>query len=687
MQRFWQIEALFVILTLATGISAQTLTPSEKPADPLHAWVGLESPSDLDSWVQWHISEERRLVAELLAVRGTRTLENTLAPFDDAQAELDVAGREMYALFQVHAQSKIRDKAQELIEKLSTENDALGLNRDVYEALRAIELSKADAVTKHYVDRTLLGYRLTGADKDPATREAVRKLFDQMTQIGLKFKRNIQDDVRKIEITDKAELEGLPGDFIERHKPAADGKIVLTTDPPDVGPVMNYAKSPALRRAMYLARRQRCYPANKELILELLAVRHKTANLLGFSTWADLAIADTMMGSVAKLRIFLDESDRVTQAAAKKEFDLLSSFVARQDRKALPLTPPDLAYWSEQYRRSAYDFDSQSLRPYLPYQTVEAGILKVASRLFHLEFREVRDAPVWDPTVETYDVYDELDGGAKAGRMYLDLHPREGKDKWFSAPPLIPGTRGRQLPEALLIGNFSGGTAGDPGLLQFFEAETFFHEFGHMMHNILGGRQRWEGQSGASTEFDFLEAPSLMLEQMVRSPAILQTFAKHYQTGETIPTSLIAKMNRAGLFQRAGELRSHLGLGTFLLDLHNRRPEDMDLDVLYKADYARFNSVPSLEGDHSYASLDHLIGLSSNYYMYELDRAIALDIYAQFDEKRILDGPAALRYRRTILEPGSSKPASELLRDFLGRPQSMDALKHWLDEEFEAPPQ
>lgn len=348
---------------------------------------------------------------------------------------------------------------------LFAESSALGLDRDVYQALAAIDLKTADAATKYYVDRVLRAYRLVGADKDAATRETVHKYFDEIAEVSLKFERNVQDDVRKIEITDRAELDGLPGDYIEAHKAAANGKTTVTTNPPDMDPVMAYSKSPRLRRELYLAYRQRGYPANKQLLMDLLTVRQKVATVLGFSTRADVATADTMMGSASNVTAFLNEVDEAARPRAKQESDLLNAFVAKQDPKALPIMLSDFFYWSEQYRRATYNFDSQPVRPYFPYKTVEAGILKTASRLFHLEFREVEGAPVWHRSVRVYDVYDALNGGVKAGRIYLDMHPREGKDQWFSSPPLIPGTRGRELAEATLICNFPGGAAGDPGLM------------------------------------------------------------------------------------------------------------------------------------------------------------------------------------------------------------------------------
>ncbi len=682
------VDRLLVLLGLgfALTVCAQTAHPLAaplQPSDPLHVWVGLKDPAGLERWVNWHIAEERKAVSALLAVTGTRTPENTLALYDNAQFELTLASQQTYVMFAVHPDKGVRDKAQALEQVIGAESVALSLNPKVYGALAAIDIHKADAATRHYAEHAMLEFRLGGVDKDEATRAKVRRLADQMTETGLKFGRAVQDDVRKVEVKNVTELDGLPADYIARHKPGPEGIITLTTDEPDMGPVMSYAKSSSLRREMFLAYTNRAFPANKPVLFDLLRIRQEMATILGFNTWADLATADQMMGSAANMKQFLDQVDGVARPRANREFKQIEAFAKAQDPSAAPLTQSDSVFWGERYRRVAYDFDSQSVRPYFPYSEVEAGILKTASRLFHIEFRPAEDAPVWYPAVHAYDV---LDGGLTAGRIYLDMHPRTGKDKWFSESGLVPGQRGIRLPEATLICNFSGGIPGDPGLMQFDEVVTFFHEFGHMMHEVLGGQQRWSGQSGVSTEGDFVEAPSEMLEEVFHNPAILQSFGRHYQTGETLPSALIEKMNRASYFGRAGWVERQLMYSAFSLQVHDRPPAQVDLDTLEREDTVRFSPYQPVDGDHRYASFTHLTSYSSNYYTYVLDKVIALDFFEQFDPTNVLDGPAALRYRKAILEPGGSRPAVELVKDFLGRPQSIHALEHWMDREFAGPP-
>jgi len=238
------------------------------------------------------------------------------------------------------------------------------------------------------------------------------------------------------------------------------------------------------------------------------------------------------------------------------------------------------------------------------------------------------------------------------------------------------------MPEAGLICNFPGGEAGDPGLLQYSDVVTYFHEFGHLMHAILGGQTEWAGLSGFATEGDFIEVPSQMLEEFFRDVPLLQSFARHYQTGEVLPAALIQKMKLAGAFGRADWVRSQLYYTTLSLDLHDQDPAGIDLDRVTKRLYESLQPWQWIEGNRMYASFGHLMGYSSNYYTYAFDKVIALDFFAQFDPADLLSCPAAGRYRKTVLEQGGSKPGRQMVRDFLGRDEEFSAFSDWLNEEF-----
>jgi thimet oligopeptidase len=654
-------------------------------SEDLHAWEtgGATSAAALAAWVAARLAAHEAALAALLAVDGPRTPENSLRHYDEAIEQLSLAGAQAGVLNSVAADKAVRDQAQDEAQRVSMAGSALSLNRQVYDALAAIDLEGTSAATKHYVQRTLLGYRLAGVDKDQATRDHLQSLHEKATRLSLEFSRNIQEGGKTIEATE-AELDGLPADYLARHpvkkeQADAEGKVTLTTDQPDMQPVMTFASSAALRERMFLAYNTRAYPANQQILLDLLATRQDIASVLGFRSWADLATADQMMGSAANVRTFLAKLNEASRDGARREHELIVNFAREREPRLSAIDITSRAYWYEQFRRSAFDFDSQSVRAYFPYARVEAGVLETAARLFKVEFRRSQ-ASAWHADVSVFDVHED---GRLVGRFYLDMHPREGKDKWFSAAPIVTGVRGRALPEAALICNFPGGDEKDPGLLQYNDVVTYFHEFGHLMHAILGGRTEWAGLSGFATEGDFIEVPSQMLEEFFRDEKLLQAFAKHYQTGEVLPSEIIRKMKLAGAFGRADWVRSQLYYTTLSLDLHDQDPAGLDLDAITKRLYETLQPWTWVEGNRMYASFGHLTGYSSNYYTYAFDKVIALDFFGQFDPSDLLGCEAGSRYRTAVLEQGGSKPGREMVRAFLGRDEEFSAFSNWLNEEFE----
>lgn len=646
----------------------------------LHVWEagGAQSPEKLTAWVDARLKTHEAALADLVAVNHPRTPENTLRLYDAAIEQLSLAGAQAGILNSVAPLKAVRDQAQLEAQRVGQAAAALSLNRGVYDALAAMLIDYCSPATRHYVDRTLLGYRLAGVDKDEATRARLQALQEQATRLSLEFSRNIQEGGKTITATAE-ELAGLPQDYLDRHQPDADGRVTISTDQPDMQPVMTFASSPALRECMFMAYHTRAYPANKTVLEKLLATRQEIASILGFRSWADLATADQMMGSAGNAREFLRKLDDASRDGARREHQMILDFARKQQPGLKEIDITSRGYWYEQYRRSAFDFDSQSVRPYFPYKQVEVGILATAARLFKVEYRP-SDVPGWDPAVSVYDVFE---GEKRVGRFYLDMHPREGKDKWFSAAPVVTGVRGRYLPEAALICNFPSPSATDPGLMQYNDVVTFFHEFGHLMHAILGGHTEWAGISGFATEGDFVEVPSQMLEEFFRDEKLLQSFARHYQTGEVLPSAIIRKMKGASAFGRADSMRQQIYYTTISLDLHDHDPAEIDLDRTIRDLYGRLLPWTWLEGNRMYASFGHLTGYSSNYYTYAFDKVIALDFFAQFDPGNLIDGNTGERYRKSVLEQGGSKPGREMVRDFLGRDEEFAAITRWLNEEFD----
>jgi thimet oligopeptidase len=423
----------------------------------------------------------------------------------------------------------------------------------------------------------------------------------------------------------------------------------------------------------------RAYPKNHDLLLKMMQTRYEIATLLGYASWADYNAADKMAVNGQNIAKFIRDLDAAARPVAQREFAMLLAEKQKTDPGAKEIWEYETSFIREQLRRSKYNFDSQSVRPYLPYPSVKKGIMDTAAQLFHVTFQQEMNVPAWDPTVETWDV---IDNGTMVGRFYLDMHPRPGKFSHAEMVQVLDGVRGKQMPEAALICNFPQPTATDAGLMEYGDVETFFHEFGHLMHHILGGQQQWAGISGITMESDFGEAPSQMLEEFIRSPQVLASFAHHYKTGEPIPAELVDRMNRANAFGRANSAAAQISYTALSYDIYKGNPKDVDLDAVTLADTKRYTLFTPPTGTHMYASFGHLSSYSSAYYTYMWDKVIAEDFFLQFDQNNLLSGDAPMRYRRVVLEPGGSVSANDLVKNFLGRPQNMAAFQRWMGEEF-----
>ena len=665
-----------LIFAAAPDAGAQVSLASQPPL-----WSSKPDVAAFERMENDRLAAAQRSVDQIVAVKDTRTIENTLVAYDEATRQLNAAGYFAGLMQQVHPDAAFRDSGTAMTMKVSAAATALSLNRDVYKALAALKLSSVDPATRHYLERQLLEYRLAGVDKDDPTRAHLKELQDKLTELQSAFDRNISDDQRTITTDSVADLGGLPQDYIDAHKPGAGGKITISTNYPDALPVFNFAKSDELRKKLMIAFGSRAYPKNQDVLMDMVKTRNEIAKTLGYSTWADYNAADRMIESAKNISDFIQQVDTAARPLAKREFAMILEEKQKLHPGATEVNDYEGGYLRELLRRSKYDFDSSSVRPYFPYPRVKQGVLDVAAKLFQISFQQEQNVPAWDPSVETWDV---IDSGKVVGRFYLDMHPRPGKFSHAEMTPVLDGIRAKQLPEAVLVCNFAKPTASDPGLMEYQDVVTFLHEFGHLMHWILGGQQQWAGISGISMEPDFVEAPSQMLEEWMRSPQVLATFARHYQTNEPLPAELVAKMNRASAFGRGSWVMGQLEYTAISYQIYNRKPEEVNFDAISGESDHRYSLYTITPGTHDWASFGHLGGYSSAYYTYLWDKVIALDFMTQFNRADLFTLAPATKYRKAVLEPGGSVSANDLVKNFLGRPQNMNALQQWMGEEFQS---
>ena len=670
------MKTLHIILLLMIFMTLSQIA-NAVPVDDKPFWTNGLPASEFVSIQESRLKQAQAAIDRMLAASGKRTIENTLVPLDEAYTYLDSASQQSGLMQEVHPDKAFREAAENISQKIAAFSTDLSLNRAVYDALVAMDISKADAETKFYVEKTLRQFRLAGVDKDEATRKKIKALNDELVLIGQEFARNIREDKDKVIVNNVAELDGLPQDFIDAHKPGPDGKITLTIDYPDSIPVLNYAKNGDLRKRMYFAYNNRAYPQNMAVLDKMAAKRYELANLLGFKTWADYITADKMIKTAANASDFITKIVAASTERAKREYQELLARKRKDDPKATQIDRWDSSYYSELVKRENYSFDGQKVRPYFPYQKVKQGVLDTSARLFSVSFKQVKNAPVWDPLVECWEIFE---GGKLIGRFYLDMHPREGKYNHAAEFNVRNGVSGKQIPEATLVCNLPGADANDPGLMEYDDVVTFFHEFGHLIHTLFAGHRKWIGTSGIQTEWDFVEAPSQMLEEWTRDAKTLQTFARHYKTNEPIPADLVAQMNRANEFGKGLHVGAQMVYARLSLSVYDRPPAEVNTDALVKKIYTEYSPIPFVDGTHMQTAFGHLDGYSAIYYTYMWSLVMAKDMFSRFDRNNLLDPVPAMLYRKTVLEPGGSKPAAELLEDFLGRKPSFDAYQNWLNQ-------
>jgi thimet oligopeptidase len=326
-------------------------------------------------------------------------------------------------------------------------------------------------------------------------------------------------------------------------------------------------------------------------------------------------------------------------------------------------------FLSQLIRKEQYDVDPQEVRQYFAYNNVRDGILQLTHDLFGVEIRRW-ETPLWAPGVEAYEMYD---GGRLIGRFYMDNHPRPGKYNHANVIPIRYGLTDRAVPVGILVCNFPTGDH-STGLMEHRDVETFLHEYGHLLHVIFSGRQRWGQANMSNLEWDFIEAPSQMLENWVWDYETLRHFAVNAQ-GQPIPQALVQRMNRARGFAEAFGDKRQLGLAAASLAYHMRAPGDSDLTETYRTAYNAYSPVPMPGGLHPQDSFGHLTGYSAIYYTYMWSKSISTDLFTGFERAGLRDQATARRYRELVLARGSSRPAAILVSDFLGRPLSLDAYR------------
>ena len=657
---------------LALTLAATTILAAPAQAGDVYNLLGpvMHDPSETE------IAERCDYYADQIDLRRdalmgdaeAATLANTLGRYDEIAALLLTAQSESGLYQQVLLTPELRAAGGACAARMAGLISEISLSRPLYDRLGSLDVAEADAVTQTYYNDTLDSFRRSGVALDDEGRARVQEINNELATLSTQFAQNIAEDVGTIEVSPE-ELAGLPQDYIDAREVGENGMITLTTASPDYVPVMTYADSDELRERYSEVYGKRAWPANDEVLRQIFTLRQELAQLTGYENYAALQFADRMLDTTQKVEDFIAQTDAAARPVAQADYAQLLAMLQELRPGAERIEPHQLGWLGPKVQQTNYNYDPQEARQYFQHDNVRDGIFALTKQLFGVEVQPW-DTPVWHEDVEPYQL---VENGTVIGRFYLDSHPRPGKYTHANVLPLFVGSpQVGEVPVAALVQNMPD------GLMEHGQVTTFLHEYGHILHFIFGGRREYAGTSMISVEWDFIEAPSQILENWVYDYDTLATFAVNAE-GETIPRDLVERMNAVRHFNQGMFEMGQLGLTATSYNFYTQ-PVPANLGEAAREWRGAYSLVPPSPTSEFQAAFGHLDGYGAAYYTYGWSRVIAADMFSRFKAEGLTNPQTAADYRRLVLEPGGMRPAAELVRDFVGRDISFEAFQEDLEQ-------
>ncbi|CAK9303177.1 unnamed protein product [Gordionus sp. m RMFG-2023] len=631
------------------------------------------------------------------------SIDNLLQPLSDNECEYDSAQNIICFFQHVSPDKDLRKTSCDVEHKFSDFDVEMSMRQDIFDNIVALDkkLANKDNMEhemKRYLDRLIKIGKRNGLHLSKDKQDELKIIKKRMNELCIDFSQNLNEDVTILEYT-KEELDGLPDDFLECLEQTDSGKYKVTLKYPHYNPIMKKAKNPETRKTMEIAFNSRCLKTNLPILEELITLRQREASILGFPNHVSYVTELRMAKNYETVRDFLARLVEQLRPAYDTEFKTLKDFKAKE-LKAMgkPVPDPltidnwDLRYYANMVEEENYAVDHQKVKQYFPLNKVTAGLFNIYQILLGLKFNKVGEATsVWQQDVETYSVKDAKTDEL-IGYFYLDLYPRDGKyahAACFGLKPscLLPAQAGkdgkRQLAVAAMVANFTRGcnTSGDgptSPLLTHDEVTTYFHEFGHVMHDLCA-QSRLAHFSGTSVERDFVETPSQMLENWCWEAESLKLMSGHHKDGSPIPEDLLQKLIKSRKANIAIMTMRQLYLATFDHLIHTKAGK---VDILSILDTVSKDimKIPVTQGTNMAASFGHLAGgYDGQYYSYMWSERFCMDMFeSRFLKEGIMNPKTGMDYRMDILHKGGSEDAVDMLKKFLGREPSDDAFLHFL---------
>lgn len=625
------------------------------------------------------ISQARGYLDKLYTIpKEQRTFDNTMLTLDNIYNNVGNVYGSVYLMGSVNPNDAIRDQAEESKAEFAKFFNEIQLDENLYRAVKDYsETNEARSLTGYkarFVEKTVEDFERNGFALSKEKRDELKAINDKLSDLSLFFQQNIAA-VSDYLIVDDAQIDGLQEDYKNARR-NEDGKYKIDLTYPSYIPFMKFSNSEETRKELYNLYNNRAARENLEVLIKVLILRQEMAELLGFKTYAEYRTGDRM----AKLpqNVWDFENNLVDKLKEKAQMDYDELLMVKRAKLGVDtidvIQPWESGYYNNILLKEKYNLDQNLVKEYFPTDDVINGLFQIAQHLFQVEFEEVKDPSVWDKDVRMFNV---KQNGKIISRFYTDLFPRPNKFSHAACFPMISGKEtpeGYQMPVATLVCNFPAPTADIPSLLTKSEVETFFHEFGHVLHNVLT-KTALSSHSGTSVSRDFVEAPSQIFENWTWNYDALKLFAKNYKTGEVLPVDLFDKMLAAKNVGSGLAYTQQVFYGMLDFTLHDKYDPTSSKTTteIVEELQNKITLYPYLDGTHMQAAFGHLMGYAAGYYGYLWSLVYAQDMFSVFENNGVMDIDTGLRYRDIILSNGGSRDELEMVIEFLGREPNQDA--------------
>jgi len=638
------------------------------------------------------MAENKAEVAAIITNKEAANFENTIVALDNAGSFLSEVASVYFSLKSAHGVEGIMAISSEVSQKLSAHGDDISLNPELFERVKTVYDQKDElnltTEQKMLLDKTYKGFVRSGVNLPDDKKEILREINARSSELSNQFNKNLLAETNsfKLVIEDKKDLAGLPESVVAAAAETAKdlgltGKWVFTTQKPSMLPFIQYAENRDLREKLYKGYFMRGNNNdsldNKGLISEMVQLRVKKANILGYDCYADYVLEERMAKKPEKVYDLLENLWSKAIPVAKKERAEMQKIIDREGGN-FKLASWDWWYYAEKVRQEKYDLDENQVRPYFKLENVREGAFDVANKLWGLQFEQITgEFPKPHPDAEVFKVT-EADGSHK-GILYMDWHPRQTKSQgaWCGAFRKQSRRNGENVPPVVtIVCNFTKAVGDKPALLSFDEASTLFHEFGHGLHQLLSDNNYYS-LSGTSVPRDFVELPSQVMENWAGDSEVMKTYARHYATGEVIPDELVTKLKNSGHFNQGFATVEYLAAS--LLDMnYHVQTEEKEIDVeKFENDYlTSIGLLPEIKSRYRSTYFKHIFGggYMAGYYSYIWAGVLDADAFEAFKETSLYDQKTAKSFRENILERGGSDDAMEMYKRFRGREPEISAL-------------